>query len=83
LNLTDIGRLPYKLFLLKEDYDPRKFPHGVYFTLNGQVHGDLPANFINSTLKFDYLSKTLLVSVDCTEMDQAAREDFLMASRDR
>jgi hypothetical protein len=83
LNLTDIGRLPYKLFLLKEDYDPRKFPHGVYFTLNGQVHGDLPANFINSTLKFDYLSKTLLVSVDCTEMDQAVREDFLMASRDR
>lgn len=35
LNLTDIGRLPYKLFLLKEDYDPGKFPHGVYFTLNG------------------------------------------------
>lgn len=83
LNLTGIGRLPYKLFLLKEEFDSRKFPHGVYFTLNGQVHGDLPANFINSTLKFDYLSKNLLVSVDCTEMDQTVREDFLMASRDR
>jgi len=83
MNLAGIGRLPYRLFLLKEDYDPRKFPHGVYFTLNGQVHGDLPANFIATTLKFDYLSKTLLVSVDCTEMDQAVREDFLMASRDR
>jgi hypothetical protein len=83
LNLSGIGRLPYKLFLLKEDYDPRKFPHGVYFTLNGQVHGDLPANFISTTLKFDYLGRTLLVSVDCTEMDQAVREDFLMASRDR
>ena len=69
--------------MLKEDYDPGKFPHGVYFTLNGQVHGDLPANFISSTLKFDYLSRTLLVSVDCTEMVPAAREDFLMASRDR
>ena len=56
-----MGRLPYKLFLLKEAYDPRKFPHGVYFTLNGQVHGDLPANFISTTLKFDYLGKTLLV----------------------
>jgi len=83
LNLQGVGRLPYRLFLLKEDYDDGKFPHGVYFTLNGQVHGDLPANFISSTLKFDYLSKTLLVSVDCTEMDQAVREDFLMASRDR
>jgi hypothetical protein len=69
--------------LLKEDYDPGNFPHGVYFTLNGQVHGDLPANFIISTLKFDYLSRTLLVSVDCTEMVPAVREDFLMASRDR
>jgi hypothetical protein len=83
LNLSGVGRLPYKLFLLKEDYDPRKFPHGVYFTLNGQVHGDLPTNFISTTLKFDYLGRTLLVSVDCTEMDQAVREDFLMASRDR
>jgi hypothetical protein len=69
--------------LLKEDYDAGNFPHGVYFTLNGQVHGDLPANFVNGTLKFDYLSKTLLVSVDCTEMNQTVREDFLMASRDR
>ncbi len=83
LNLSGIGRLPYRLFLLKEEYDAGNFSHGVYFTLNGQVHGDLPANFISSTLKFDYLSKTLLVSVDCTEMDQAKREDFLMASRDR
>lgn len=83
LNLAGIGRLPFKLFLLKEDYDAGNFPHGVYFTLNGQVHGDLPANFISSTLKFDYLSRTLLVSVDCTEMVPAAREDFLMASRDR
>lgn len=83
LNLLGVGRLPYRLFLLKEAYDEDRFPHGVYFTLNGQVHGDLPATFISSTLKFDYLNKTLLVSVDCTEMDQAVREDFLMASRDR
>ena len=81
--MTGIGRLPYRLFLLKEEHDSGNFPHGVYFTLNGQVHGDLPANFITSTLKFDYLGKHLLVSVDCTEMDQAVREDFLMASRDR
>src|SRR4029077_17636444 len=46
-------------------------------------HGDLPANFVSTTLKFDCLQKTLLVSVDCPEMDQAVREDFLMASRDR
>src|SRR5947207_5434484 len=40
LNLPAIGRLPYRLFLLKEEYNAGNFPHGVYFTLNGQVHGD-------------------------------------------
>jgi hypothetical protein len=83
LNLPGVGRLAYRLFLLKEDYDASNFAHGVYFTLNGQVHGDLPNNFISNTLKFEFLSKDLLVSVDCTEMDLAVREDFLMASRDR
>src|SRR5262249_8044705 len=55
IQLPGIGKLPYRLFLLKEDYDPKRFPHGVYFTLNGQVHGDLPANFVSTSLKFDYL----------------------------
>ncbi len=81
--LPGVGRLPYRLFLLKENYDAGNFPHGVYFTLNGQVHGDLPANFITSALKFDCISGTLLVSVDCTEMDALVREEFLMSSRDR
>src|SRR5262249_4991897 len=70
-------------FLLKEEYASRRFPHGVFFTLNGQVHGDLPANFISTALKFDYLQGHLLVSVDCTEMNPDVREDFFMASRDR
>jgi hypothetical protein len=93
LNLPNIGRLPYQLFLLREGrqkndgtwapYDTRRFPHGISFTLNGQVHGELPANFITSTLRFDYLSGYLLVSVDCTEMDPSVRENFIMASRDR
>src|SRR4029077_8682782 len=89
----NIGRLPYQLFLLREGrqkadgtwapYDTRRFPHGVSFTLNGQVHGELPPNFITSTLRFDYLAGYLLASVDCTEMDPSVRENFIMASRDR
>jgi hypothetical protein len=83
INLPNIGRLPYRAFLLKEEYSSRNFPHGVYFTLNGQVHGELPANFVTSVLKFDCLSGYLMVSVDCTEMNPTVREDFVMASRDR
>ena len=83
LNLPNIGRMPYRMFLLKEQFDKSNFPHGVFFTLNGQAHGDLPANFVSNVLKFDYLSGFLLVSVDCTDMNQSVREDFMMASRDR
>ena len=45
------------------------------------MHGQLPADFVSRRLKFDYLRDFLLVSVDCTNMDE--REDFFMASRDR
>lgn len=83
LNLPDIGRLPYQIVLFREELDPRHFPHGVYFTVNGQVHGQLPINFISTQLKFDYLSDYLLISIDCTSMNPQVREDFFMASRDR
>ena len=55
----------------------------MFFTLNGQRHGTLPDDFTRGRLNFDYLSRHLLVSVDCTRMEENAREDFFMASRDR
>jgi hypothetical protein len=83
LSLPDIGPLAYEIALFREEVDPRHFPHGIYFTLNGQVHGSLPSNFISSSLKFDYLSNYLLVSVECSKMNKKVLEDFFMASRDR
>jgi len=83
LNLRNVGRLPYRVVVFKQKFKKRHLPHGVFFTINGQVHGSLPADFVSRTLKFDYLADHLLVSVDCTEMDAAVREDFFLASRDR
>jgi hypothetical protein len=85
LNLPNIGQLPYKIYLLKEEHHryARDFPHGIFFTLNGQVHGNLPANFVSNVLKFDCLIDSLMISMDCTEMNSLVREDFIMASRDR
>lgn len=83
LDLREVGRLPYRVVVFKEKRKARHHPHGVFFTVNGQVHGGLPADFISRTLKFDYLAEHLLVSVDCTEMEAAVREDFFLASRDR
>ena len=61
----------------------RHIPHGVFFTVNGQVHGQLPADYVTRQLKYDYLSGSILVSVDCTSMEGSVQEDFFMASRDR
>src|SRR6266704_2335912 len=83
LTLPGIGHLPYRLVVFKEEVEPRHIPHGVFFNINGQAHGALPADFITRQLKFDYLKDHLLVSVDCTAMEDTVREDFFMASRDR
>jgi hypothetical protein len=83
LNLQGVGQLPYRIAVFKDTVNPRHVPHGVFFTVNGQVHGGLPSDFISRHLKFDYLKDHLLVSIDCTAMDPTVREDFFMASRDR
>lgn len=83
LDLRGIGRLPYRIAVFRKSVNPRHVPHGVFFTVNGQVHGSVPSDFISRHLKFDYLKDHLLVSIDCTAMDHSVREDFFMASRDR
>jgi hypothetical protein len=86
LNLNAIGDLPYEIVVFSEGKSAssgRRVPNGISFTVNGQVHGSLPSNYVSQQLKFDYLKNHLLVSVDCTGMDSSVREDFFMASRDR
>lgn len=83
LNIPRAGSLPYRIVVFSEDVISRHIPNGVFFTVNGQVHGRLSPDFVKSRLKFDYLSRHLLVSVDCTNMEEQIREDFFMASRDR
>jgi hypothetical protein len=86
LDLEGIGALPYQIAVYKEGTKKRRVPYGVFFTVNGQVHGSLPTDFVSRRLRFDYLKDDrgpLLVTVDCTNMDSIVREDFFMASRDR
>src|SRR6185437_1759568 len=83
MNLPGIGELPYSIALFQQGTEMRRVPHGVHFVINGQSHGQLPADFVRTRLQFPYLSDELLVSVDCTQMAEDVREDFFMASRDR
>ena len=41
LNLTDIGSLPYQIAVFRNTVKRRHIPHGVFFNVNGQVHGGL------------------------------------------
>jgi len=83
MNLPGIGDLPYTIAVFQHGTEMRRVPHGVHFVINGQSHGQLAADFVGSRLQYPYLSNELLVSVDCTNMAENAREDFFMASRDR
>lgn len=58
---------------------------GIIFTINGQTHGHLSADFFRRTKRvgLSYLKDDLLVIVDCSELSGKAREDLFMNSRDR
>lgn len=83
LNIPGVGDLVYKIVVFKTDLNPRHLPKGVVFTVNGQVHGDLPSDFVSKRLEFEYIAAHVLVSVDCTNMRTRVREDFFPAARDR
>ena len=83
VSLRGIGELPIRIGVWKKSVDTRNFPTGVYFLVNGQVHGQFGPDFVSRRLKFDYIRDYLLVSVDCTRIDRSVAEDLFMASRDR
>ncbi len=83
VSLKSTGELPYSIVVFKPDKASKRTPHGLFFTVNGQVHGQAPADFVSRRLGFDYLTGELFVSIDCTNMNSDVREDFFMASRDR
>ena len=82
---SNIGTLPIDLAVWDERFKPkqlRRLPTGVFFLVNGQVHGSLGGEFV-SKLRHDYISEHLLVAVDCTNMNRDVAEDLFMPSRDR
>ena len=57
---------------------------GIIFTVNGQTHGHLTTDFFRrKKVGLSYLRDSILVVVDCSEINSRAREDLFMNSRDR
>lgn len=64
-----------------EDY---RLKQGVIFSINGQTHGHLPADFFRrKAVGLSYLADSLFVIVDCSDIGSRSREDLFMNSRDR
>lgn len=84
-----LGTIPVELKVFKDKKDDgtpvnsRRLPSGILFTVNGQVHGTLPPNFVTRKLNYPFLEDYLLLVVDATQMPTDFREDFFMTSRDR
>lgn len=83
ISLRDIGQLPIRIGVWRKNVNRRSFPTGVFFLVNGQVHGQFGSEFVARRLKFDYIREYILVGVDCTGIDRGVAEDLFMASRDR
>jgi hypothetical protein len=85
----EIGELKVAVTVFRDKDDNGKpfrttrIPHGVVFTVNGQVHHREAADFIEERLGYASLDKHMLVAVDCTNMLPTAHAGFFTTSRDR
>ncbi len=78
-------KFPGEVTVFKDGVDKGEFVDrlAVIFTVNGQVHDHLTNAFITHSAKLPYLSGSILISFDCSNIPTAIREDIFMASRDR
>ena len=80
------SKIPVRVFAFKKGAakDYRTSKHGVVFGVNGQSHGTYSIDFFRRrSVGMSYLADSLLVMVDCSQMDEELREDLFMNSRDR
>lgn len=78
-------KMNYSIYVFKKDKDDKyKKDEGIVFTVNGQTHGVISKSFFNrQTVGLGYLADSILIVLDCTEIEGRAREDLFMNSRDR
>lgn len=69
----------------KAKADTYRRNEGILFAVNGQTHGHLTREFFNrkNAGQLNYISDSILVTVDCSNVSGRVREDLFMNSRDR
>ena len=69
---------------IKRDDVGRKYANGVIFTLNGQANASYHRGFFGQgKLKYENISKNLLVTIDCSKLDNFYIEEIFKSDRER
>lgn len=78
-------KMTYSIYVFKKGkHENFTKDEGIVFTINGQTHGYLSKAFFNRKgVGMNYIAESILVILDCSEIDGRAREDLFMNSRDR
>jgi hypothetical protein len=83
LDVPGVGHLELRLIVLKDTVNNDKYPTGIFFNVNGQMHSDLGKDFISRRSNLDYVADSMIVVIDCSALPTTVREDLFMGSRDR
>lgn len=86
LKVNGVGDVKLRVVVIKEIMESDKkdrYPFGIFFVMNGQLHGEESYNYISRKTNLAYVAGSMIVIVDCTDLPSRVREDLFMASRDR
>jgi hypothetical protein len=84
--LGKFGKRTIEVTVFKEGTGDREFStpnDAIFFTINGQTHATIGQSFLKTKANLYYLAKTMLVHIDCTDVNTNIREKTFMPSRDR
>lgn len=86
MKVKNVGDIKVRVVVIKEMDTANKadrYPSGMFFVMNGQLHHEENQYFLSRKTKFAYLASSMIVIIDCTDLPPKIREDLFMSSRDR
>lgn len=80
----DGATMTASIYVFKRGVETKQYKddEGVIFMINGQTHGSISKNIFKQA-RLDYLLDSILILIDCSDLDTRIREDLFMNSRDR
>jgi hypothetical protein len=84
--LGNFGKRTIEVTVFKEGTGTKEFTtssEAIFFTINGQTHATIGRSFLKTKANLHYLADSMLIHVDCTDVETNIREKTFMPSRDR